>query len=565
MTPRRVWGEQPLLVGGVLLGFFAQVLAASLIKTPTFDEPAHIGAGFSYLKTGDFRVNLQHPPLLKEIGALPLLLTGARWPMSDHDWRAIGPEEYAHLQWRLGNDVIFANDPDRVMFWTRLPFIVLATLLGWSIYAWGRRMLGGIAAFGALLLFALDPTIAAHAPLVTTDVGCATFATLFLFALWRYLSHRTLMRLLWCGAALGAARAAQFSKIVQLPIAAVLLLGAARWIPAAAPARPSSLFDPFASSDAGPRIVWSAYALLALAAVGALVVHATYFFSSSPHLYLEGIRRINADHDPSYWPYMAGQFRPWFWSYYLVCYLLKEPIPLLVLVAVGMGMVMRRAAATAMDRAFLAVPPLVFFVAYTVFSDNLGIRYLIPALPCLYLIGGAGFAALVGEGGRAGRLLAVALCAWLLVGAVGIYPDHLSYFNEAACVLKDPSLLGLDGGSRCGTYWLEDSNVDWGQGLKQLLFWLDRHPDEAMIRFAYFGSIRPERYGLLYDRIGVEELLRPPSFGRYAVSAHFLARALGTLYGRHGSGPGNWLLHTRPTAIVGHAYYVYDVPRGTAE
>lgn len=565
MTPRRVWAEHPLLVGGVLLGFFAQVFTSSLIKTPTFDEPAHIGAGFSYLKTGEFRINLQHPPLLKEIGALPLLLMGARWPMGEIEWRTMGPEIQPDLQWRLGNDVIFANDPDRLMFWSRLPFILLALVLGGTIFAWGRRMLGPVAAFGALVLFALDPTIIAHAALVTTDVGSTTFATLFLFALWRYLNHRTLQRLLWCGAALGAALASKFSMIFLLPIAVVLLFGAARWIPAMVPARSSSLIDPYASAGAGSRIVWAAYALLAIAVVGALVIHATYFFSSSPHLYLEGIRRINADHDLAYRPYMAGQLRPWFWSYYLVCYLLKEPIPLLALVAVGAWLVARRAAGSAMDRAFLAVPPLVFFAAYTCFSDNLGMRYLIPALPCLYLIGGAGFAALVRGGGGGRRLAAVLLCAWLAVAAAGIYPDHLSYFNEAACVLKKPSLLGIDGGSRCGTYWLDDSNVDWGQGLGQLIAWLNRHRDETMIRFAYFGSIRPERYGLLHDRIGVEEILRPPPFGRYVVSAHFIARARGRLYERHGTGPGNWLLHTRPTAIVGHAYHVYDVPRPAAQ
>ena len=86
-----------------------------------------------------------------------------------------------------------------------------------------------------------------------------------------------------------------------------------------------------------------------------------------------------------------------------------------------------------------------------------------------------------------------------------------------------------------------------------------------MIRFAYFGSIRPERYGLHYDRIGVEDLLKSPAFGRHVLSAHFVARTLGRLYQLHGTGPGNWLLHTPPTAIVGHAYHVYDIPRPAAE
>jgi hypothetical protein len=38
----------------------------------TFDETAHLGAGVSYLETGDFRLNPEHPPLAKMIAAAPL-------------------------------------------------------------------------------------------------------------------------------------------------------------------------------------------------------------------------------------------------------------------------------------------------------------------------------------------------------------------------------------------------------------------------------------------------------------------------------------------------------------
>jgi dolichyl-phosphate-mannose-protein mannosyltransferase len=561
MAAGRGSAARPLLAGVLLLFFFLQVLSASRIKTPTFDEPAHIGAGLSYLKTGEFKVNLQHPPLLKEIGALPLLLLGVRWPITGDEWSQLGERPPLFFQWQLGQDVIFGSGPDRVMFWSRLPFILLSTLLGFVIYAWGRRILGGAAALGALAIFTLDPNIVAHAPLVTTDVGFALFAVLFVFALWHYLNHRSLKRLLWCGLALGAALASKFSALGLLPIGALLLFWATLWIPSAVPALPSTIADPYASADWGQRIVWSVYALLAILAVAAVVIHALYFFPSNPFLYIEGIRRINADHDPTYWPYMAGTFRPRFWSYYLVAYALKEPIPILVLVGVGLWALLRRGGATVMDRAFLLVPPASLLLAYSLLSDNLGIRYLIPAFPFLHLVGGAGLAALLKDGPAWRRLAAVGLCVWLLLASAGIYPDHLSYFNEAACLLKDPSRLGRAGGTGCGPLWLDDSNVDWGQGLKQLKAWLGRYPERFPLRLAYFGSIRPESYGFVYDRITTEDLLRPPSPGLYAVSAHMVARGIGRLAEQYGDGPGNWLLHTRPTAIVGHAYYVYDVPR----
>ena len=559
-TVRRALLDRPILIGALLAVFVAQTVRASLLKSPVFDEPAHIGAGLSYLETGEFKVNLQHPPLLKEIGALPLLLMGARWPMAPQDWARITDAPGAYFQWTLGSDVIFGNDPDKVMFWSRLPFIALATLLGFLIYAWGRRLLGGTAAVGALFLYALDPNILAHAYLVTTDVGFALFTVLFFFALWHYLNHRSPRRLLWCGLALGAALASKFSAVFLLPIAAALIVWATRWIPAAQPMRPSSLADPYASSDGAQRIVWCFYALLAMGLVSALLIHALYFFPGNPFLYLKGMMRVNADHDPTYLAFMAGRFKPRFLTYYVVAYLLKEPVASLILVGVGLVALLRPGASTTMDRAFLLLPPSVLFAVHAVASHDLGIRYVIPALPFLHLAGGAGLAFLLREGGGWRRVLAAACCAWMIVAAIGIAPDHLSYFNEVACLLGHPSRIGLDGGTACGPLWLDDSNVDWGQGLKQLQGWLAAHPPRGRIRLAYFGSVRPERYGLEFERIGVPDLLQPPSPGLYVVSAHFVARALGELELRYADGVGNWLLRTPPTAVVGHALYVYDIP-----
>src|SRR2546428_607026 len=158
MSRRREWAAHPLIPGALLAVFFLQMLTASALKSPTFDEPAHIGAGLSYFKTGEFKVNPQHPPLLKELGALPLLMIGARFPISPSEWKDLGDRPHAFFQWQLGRDIIFGNDPDRVMFWSRLPFILLAVLLGALIVAWGRRLLGATAPAGGPPVCRLSPT-----------------------------------------------------------------------------------------------------------------------------------------------------------------------------------------------------------------------------------------------------------------------------------------------------------------------------------------------------------------------------------------------------------------------
>jgi Dolichyl-phosphate-mannose-protein mannosyltransferase len=575
MAPaRRAFPDHPLIVGLLLIGVFLETFLPIGLKSPAFDEPAHIGAGLSYLETGEFKVNAQHPPLLKEMAALPLWIAGVRWPVGASEWARLDFEHQPYLQWQLGQAVIFGNDPERVMFWSRLPFVGLTVLLGWLLYLWGRSLCGGVAGVGALLLYACDPTIAGHGYLVTTDVGFAAFEVMFLFALWRWLNHRTLGRLALCGLALGAVLCTKFTAVVLLPLTALLVLAAVRLLPEAVPMRPSSIVDPYASGAVGARFVWCLYALLALGAVAAVVVHAIYFFPGNPLLYLHGMQRVNADHDPSYWPYMAGTFRPRFWSYYLLAYLLKEPLPSILLLGVGLAVVLRRGALATLDRLFLLLPPAAIFLLHTVCirigpfkicADDLGVRYVIPALPFLHLVGGAGLAWLLREGRLWRRLAAATLSIWVVIGAAGIYPDGLSYFNELACLSTDPSRLGLDGGSRCGPRWFDDSNVDWGQGLKQLRAWIDRNAAGRPLRLGYFGSLRPQDYGIRATPVSVQDVARPPEPGLYALSAHVVARGMGELAKRYGDGPDNWLLHMRPVAIVGHAYYIYDIrgPAGT--
>src|SRR5260221_4923914 len=130
--------------------------------------------------------------------------------MTRGSWVSLPEKVDAGFQWRLGRDIIFENDPARVMFWSRLPFLLLATLLGYCLYAWGRGLFGGTAAVGALILYALDPTLIAHGQLVTTDVGFAGFTLLLFYALWTYLNHRTFGKLVLCGLAPGAAPASEF-------------------------------------------------------------------------------------------------------------------------------------------------------------------------------------------------------------------------------------------------------------------------------------------------------------------------------------------------------------------
>jgi len=585
--------ETPIALAAGLLAivFLGQAWTASLLKSPTSDEPPHIAGGVSYVNTGRIVVNLQHPPLLKEVSGLSLKIgAGVGWP--DTEFSRALMQGRSELEWPVGNSIIHEHGADKVLFWARLPFLLLGALGAVVLYLWGRQLAGSLAALGAVLLYVLDPTIVAHSQLVTTDCGLAVLTILFLYALRRYLHRPDVKRLVLCGLALGAALTAKFSAVMLIPIAAVLLLAALRWPPrrdtageggnpdwartganrnAPCPcgsgkkfknchgSEPARKADRLAWLRPGPRpgIGWALSAGAVMFAVAVVVIEAVYLFPSDPFLYLTGYQRVNADHTPDFLAYLAGRLEPHFLSYYLVAYLFKAPLAAILLAGFGLFRLFRDDAMPVLDRLFLLLPPAVMFAGYSIMTDDLGVRYIIPALPFLHLLGGMGLAALVRSGSSWKRAVAAALGLWLTVAAAGIYPDHLAYFNEMACALDHPAWIGWDGGTRCGPAWLNDSNVDWGQGLKQLKTWLDQNAPGRKVRMAYFGIYPPVGYGIDWEKVEAPELMSPTP-GLYVVSAHMVAFV--PAFGRqYEGGRGQWLRTTPPKAIVGHSYYIYDI------
>jgi hypothetical protein len=121
---------------------------------------------------------------------------------------------------------------------------------------------------------------------------------------------------------------------------------------------------------------------------------------------------------------------------------------------------------------------------------NAGIRYLLPVLPplCVWLGGFAAHPARVaparaGERKRwamAGALLVAVQAAEVLPAA----PRYISYFNPAARLARTDFLLN-------------DSNVDWGQGLIALREDMKRFGIRR-IHLAYHGTTDPAVYGIDY-------------------------------------------------------------------
>ncbi len=549
------------LVAALILVFMFQTYSASRLKSPTIDEPLHIAAGLSYVQTGIFRLNIQHPPLLKELAGLSLVLAGARWPKTPEALQILKATDPSDDSERIfGGNLLADSGTDMVLLWSRLPFIFISALGGLLLYLFGRDLVGDVAALGALFIYALDPTIVAHSYLVTTDVGLAVFSILFLWALWKYVRQPNWRRLLVAGLTLGLALCTKFSAVLLIPIAGLLALAALRWPPQRTNENgPEIAGTPQTGSGWARHIAVCAGRLALICAVALPVINLAYFSLRGTSLYLSGMHRLNLDHNPNYLVFMAGQLAHKFHTYLAVCYLVKEPLAGIALFAIGLYELFRTKALSRLHRMFLLLPPAVLFIGYTIGADNMGIRYLIPVLPFLYLVAGLGLQSLIKNRSAAPRWAAVLLCAWAILAAAGIYPDHLSYFNEAACLVQGrPGEIGIDGGTACGPLWLADSNVDWGQGLKQLKTWLDKNAQGRTFEFGYFGTYQPSVYRISYQELNVPDLMGPKP-GLYVVSAHVVAflPAMGAI---KRVGYGQWLREVRPNAVIGHSLYVYDVP-----
>src|SRR3989338_6292121 len=99
------------LAGLMLAVMLGPMVGSSWNDSATFDEVAHIGAGYTYLKYQDGRLNPEHPPLLKSLAALPLLFLNLKENIPAQSFWTI--ENVNDRQWAAGNYLLYESGNDR--------------------------------------------------------------------------------------------------------------------------------------------------------------------------------------------------------------------------------------------------------------------------------------------------------------------------------------------------------------------------------------------------------------------------------------------------------------------
>ncbi|OGF70423.1 hypothetical protein A3H65_01525 [Candidatus Giovannonibacteria bacterium RIFCSPLOWO2_02_FULL_45_14] len=591
---------------------FLLLFTSALNDSATFDEVAHIGAGYTYLKYKDSRLNPEHPPLMKDLAALPLMFMDLKFDISQPFWNS---ENVNDRQWIAGNLLLYGsgNDPDKIIFWSRLPIMLLALVFGWLLFRWVGSLYGERVGLMVLFLYAFSPTFLAHSRYVTTDVAAAFGFFIGLASFLRFLIRPTLKRTLVAGICLGIALLLKFSLFLLLPIYAGLAI---LWI--FLEARENSYNFKFAWALAGKIILIGVIALLI---IWAFYIYHVWNYPQPEQLrdetwvmgtfgkrylvdidtflirnkytrplgqYYLGLLMVIQRARGGNTTYFMGEVSSSGWpNYFPTAYLIKETISFHVLTLFAVFLSLRRIKRSKeknivvlLDWAkgnFVLLACILFISVYWIYSMkgilNIGVRHVLPTFPFIYLLVARELAAWIYRPASDSpnglmdwinliyekifeplpKILFLALMfLWIFGSAILTYPYYLSYYNE---------FVGIDNGYK----YIGDSNYDWGQDLKRLRDLIQDDPAFAgkKIYLNYFGGGSPSYYlGEKYEDWWSAK--GAPSSGSYfAVSSTLLAGA----QGRPTKGivikpedSYSWLLGEEPVARAGKSILIYKIP-----
>ena len=266
------------------------------------------------------------------------------------------------------------------------------------------------------------------------------------------------------------------------------------------------------------------------------------------HAYLFGLNAVSDHNTGGHASYLLGMRsdKGW-WYYFPVVFAVKSTMAALaatlLLLAAGIWQAIKREWVTPMTMG-LTIPPLLYFLFSMTSGINIGMRHILPVYPFLYV----GLAALLSRllarlpARRAASCAMFAFAALQIGECTRITPDYLAFFNELA------------GGPDRGPEYLLDSNIDWGQDVKNLVHWLDQHGTRRAYVY-YFGNAQMRYYG-------VDELGYPPAMDQQGWNEMdgYCVASVTPLHGVYVPLADLAELRLRqPIAKIGWSMYVYDL------
>jgi 4-amino-4-deoxy-L-arabinose transferase-like glycosyltransferase len=599
----------PIVTAAAALVLYIVLVLGNIASTsPTSDEIAHLAGGWSYFASGDYRINTEHPPLLKKLAALPL--AGRElWPADSPRLQSVLREAWVMVvakpmgQWFFAHHLFYGvrdattarngwtplsvpttaalaksdyvHDTDAIFRNARTMMLLPGILLALVIFLWSRELWGWWGAAISTVLFCVDPNFIAHTGLVTTDVGASLFFVAAIWFFWRATRQFTWPNAIAFALCFALAQVSKYSAVLLLPMLLVLALHARKKL------RDVAILIALAGV-ASIAIIWTTYGFRYTAVrdvaqqvaeetavrtrlqdprleasdrmpSGRLAIRNTLeqaaatkalmplyteeppfqevlramrttplplsakiilFFNEHhllPEAYLHGVSLVSLG-GAFRSTYLHGEYTArGFTSYFFWTTLYKTPIPLLVLIVLGVWMAVKRRGAWL---PFLVWPAAIYLFIAMTSSINIGHRHILPVFPFVYILCGALAARLKPlHGAIAAVLLVIPL--FVVLPNAPMWGHHLSYMNELA------------GGPRNGWTRLVDSNLDWGQDLPALSRWMAENKITEPITLLYFGTADPQYHGIRFVNPPLGHFARPEAplnsiraEGWFAVSAN---------------------------------------------
>lgn len=543
-----------ILVSILSLSFILMV-NASKQESAIMDELAHIPAGYGYVRYLDYRLNPEHPPLVKIFAALPLLFQKINFPTKSGAWT-----NNVNGQWATGTEFLYesGNNADQIIYWSRIGPIILTLVLILLIYIEAAGIIGRWWALLPTFLFALSPTILAHGHYVTTDIGATLGVILATAAFLKFLLKPSRKNLILAGLAFGIAQLLKFSNALLIPyflflIAVFYLTGVVR---------------DWHSTDTGQRLrrfwirgIRYVRSVTIIFAIGYLLVYGIYLIvtwnypvekqaadtayiltsfnprwlanldismTKNPILrplaeYFLGILMVLQRTAGGNTVYFLGEVSAAGWWYYFpLTFLMKESIPALLIISGALlfgiweflkniwGAIFKKSGAIFMyfNTQFPEFAMAVFVILYWGYSMsgnlNIGVRHLLPTLPFIYILSAGAikkwFA--VNDALRIRNFLVqIFVLAKTLFGlsVKSLILAGLLLWFLISSLTAYPYFLSYfnlaAGGINKGYKYVTDSNYDWGQDLKRLTEWTNKNlAPEEKIAVDYFGGGTPKYY-----------------------------------------------------------------------
>jgi 4-amino-4-deoxy-L-arabinose transferase-like glycosyltransferase len=547
------------------------------LESQTFDEPAHLYAGYSYWLHRDFGINPEHPPLVKLVASLPLLISRPKSPPPPNVYfRAVSSIS--------GKALLSGSNAQTMLAHARIAVSVFVFLLALLVFFAAREMFGDGAALLALVLFVFDPMMVANGPLIGTDIGvtCCLFAAVY--ALYRYVKRPSLLRLSLCALAAGLSLATKHSAILLFPI--LMLLCAAEVM------LNRQAIDKNADVDSKPSrarlTLRLGVASVAIALVAVTMLWAFYGFRYAarpdgnqivpptavflkglhqpreadtiafaeryhllPEAYLYGLTDVLTLSNKGRPMYLFGQIYPTGrWFYFPLAFLIKSTLGLLLLLALLPFARALWRGELRREVVFLILPPVVYFGVAMTSKMDMGIRHVLPIMPFLIVLAAAG-AITLSRQSRAWAWTVGALVALHVGSSLWAFPNYLPYSNE------------IFGGPNQTYRSLADANVGWTGSLKALHTSLETR-QITQCWFAYSALPEPadfqipcKRLPTFFSRLtresqeGIPEQIEGPVF----VSSEEIA---GSYWGSDAMNPYRTLARLRPSRVIAGDILEYD-------